>query len=1015
MKERLLSLLGIETGEESMVTMLLMQSVFLGIFFGTFDISAHSLFLSEFDEKMMARAYVVSGLAGIILTSAYTTLQSRMSFRLFSILNLASVTLFTLALWSLLILFRTPVITFLVFIMLGPLNILALLGFWGTAGRLFTLRQGKRLFGLVDAGLLVGIIISCYAIPVLLSFNFESHNILLLSMGAVLAGCLFQILIGAKYRLSAEKEDTAPVHEKPEARKSLFQVFRTDPYIRVMGLFIALSVMTAFFVQYSFMAVTREQYPSEEDMARFLGLFTGSMMIFTFLVKILVFSYLIRNYGLRTCLALSPVLVSAFTIGAILLGVLMGYTPETSGFLLFFMLLALSRLFSKALKDSIESPSFKVIYQTIDEGDRFRIQSGMDGTVNEISALSSGLLLAGLGLLSFVKLIHFSFVLLLLTVLWVILAFRLYSWYRKSIRKALEPGGETIESAAAAGGLKSMQNCVSAKIDFNNNYFRLITGNNVSEGRNYSQNFINLLVAHAEREKDHSLIPLLKRIASDQATGRDLRMRAADVAESLEINAASGATTAEKGSGALAMISGERQPQTSQVLRLLRNKSLSQRRVALMIIGKYRMKELIAEVCECLGIQGLDVYARSILASFGPEAAVELSRFYMASSGNTAVSRNILDLLSAARTTETSELLFSGLWSGTRDLRETALRALLKINFKPSDDERDRLHQLISDIIGILSWNIAAKIVLLKNGNEKLAEALAKDNKRWEDFLFGILAITYDVSSITRIRENLSKGTVESVNFALEMVDIVVDDSVKPRLVPVIDMISDEEKHRTLYQFYPSELPVYDQLLINILNRDYNLEGIWIRACGLHGIDKLDPEELTDTVVSLLFSPSALLREEAARLLARSGREIYESVSARIPEGVKKHTDMVMAGQQDPSSFLYEKVSFLGSVFPEAGEEVLLWLADNLRHVMAGAINDEAGKGNCIIWSAETAEQDSTVWIAGDKTCDPEPATIEAGAGSFYLLPFEAIERADFIFQEKTGDLLEYIEQNTKP
>ena len=91
MKERLFNLLGIEKGEESMVSMLLSQSVFLGIFFGAFDISAHSLFLSVFDEKMMARAYVVSGLAGIILTSAYTWLQTRVKFKNFAIGNLAFV------------------------------------------------------------------------------------------------------------------------------------------------------------------------------------------------------------------------------------------------------------------------------------------------------------------------------------------------------------------------------------------------------------------------------------------------------------------------------------------------------------------------------------------------------------------------------------------------------------------------------------------------------------------------------------------------------------------------------------------------------------------------------------------------------------------------------------------------------------------------------------------------------------------------------------------------------------
>jgi hypothetical protein len=265
MKEKLYRLLGIGTGEESMVMMLLAQSVFLGIFFGAFDISAHSLFLSIFDEKMMARGYVVSGLAGIILTSLYTAMQTRMPFKNFAISNLVFVTLMTLALWMMLLLTPSRVVIFIVFIMLGPLNILALLGFWGTTGRLFTLRQGKRLFGLVDAGIIIGIIISCYAIPVLLAMNFSSHNILLLSAGSLVVASVIQIIIGSRFNLTSRKTDEGPSGKSE--KRSFFSVLRTDPYIRIMGFFIALSVMTAFFVQYSFMAVTREQYPAEEEMA----------------------------------------------------------------------------------------------------------------------------------------------------------------------------------------------------------------------------------------------------------------------------------------------------------------------------------------------------------------------------------------------------------------------------------------------------------------------------------------------------------------------------------------------------------------------------------------------------------------------------------------------------------------------------------------------------------------------------------------------------------------------------
>jgi len=1013
MKERLLRLMGIESGEESMVLMLLTQSVFLGVFFGTFDISAHSLFLSEFDEKMMARAYVVSGLAGIILTSVYTGLQSRMQFRLFSIINLLFVTIFTLCLWALIVFFPTQWVTFLVFIMLGPLNILALLGFWGTAGRLFSLRQGKRLFGLVDAGLLIGVILSCYAIPVLLSFHFESHNLLLLSAGAVLTGSLFQILIGSKHHFSAVR-DTAPgARENKAAKKSLLQVFREEPYIRVMGLFIALSVMTAFFVQYSFMAVTREQYPSEEDMARFLGLFTGSMMIFTFLVKILVFSYLIRNYGLKTCLALSPVLVAAFTIGAIALGMLMGYTPETSGFLLFFMLLALSRLFSKALKDSIESPAFKVIYQTIDEKDRFRIQSGMDGTVNEISALTSGLLLAGLGMLTFIRLIHFSVVLLLITSLWILLAFRLYKWYRQSIRKALEPGEKPADELASAKEKEYHQNHVAAAIGFANEYYALVTGDAELRTLYNSEHLIRKIIHYADKGKDTSLIPILAKIASDKYISQPLRISASDTKESLELQAESNNQQPDRFHPDIRMFAGERKPQTSHLLRLLRNKSLEQKRTAIILIGKYRMAEMIPEVCESLGIPGLEITSRSVLKSFGTEAAPELARYYMASSGNIAVNKTIINLMVALGNEESTELLFSGLWSGSRELRETALEALKRSGFKPTEDERDRLHQLISDVIGLLAWNIGARIILHKNNDILLEDTLNNDNRRWENFLFGLLSIAYEASSIERIRENLEKGSVESVNFALEMIDIVVDESVKPKLIPIIDMIPDEERFKGLNHFYPSGLPSYDQLIINLLNRDYNVTGIWIRARVLHNLENIASRELSDTVVSLLFSPSLLLREEAARLVAKSKPDIFEEAAERIPLSDRSELEKMLA-EKIWGACQYEKAELLFKAFPLMAEEPVLWLARALKYFPAWDSIGKSLRRDCVIWHLSETDQIMEVKIISDDSDPEQNLDFGSGKGCFYLLPLEVASEMDFLYPAHTEEFLGYIEKNLK-
>ena len=55
------------------------------------------------------------------------------------------------------------------------------------------------------------------------------------------------------------------------------------------------------------------------------------------------------------------------------------------------------------MDDSIESPSFRLLYQTIDEKLRFGVQSVMDSAVKEAGAFLAGLILAGIGVLEICK------------------------------------------------------------------------------------------------------------------------------------------------------------------------------------------------------------------------------------------------------------------------------------------------------------------------------------------------------------------------------------------------------------------------------------------------------------------------------------------------------------------------------------------------------------------------------------------------------------------------------------
>jgi ATP/ADP translocase len=996
MKHRLRRLMGIEPGEESLISLLLSQSVFIGIFFGTFDISAHSFFLSVFDEKMMARGYVLSGLAGIILTSLYTRLQARIRFSSFAVMNLVFVTLLTFILWALLRVNPSGPVIWLVFILFGPLNILAMLGFWGTAGRLFNLRQGKRLFGIVDTGLIMGMILSSYAVPVLMAVSFKPHNILLISASAALGSAVIQVMARPHFR--KETEGNEGMNALPGKRKPVLSLVRHDRYIRTMAVFIALSVMTAFFIQYSFMAVTRAQYPAESDMARFLGLFTGSMMAFTMLIKIFVFSFLIRNYGLRTCLALSPVLIVVLTFVAVALGLVKGFTPAAGfGFILFFIILALSRFFSKALKDSIESPSLKVIYQTLGEDIRYGVQSTMDGTVNEIAALVSGLLLAGMGIPAFISLIYFPIVLLLIAGLWILIAMRLYSLYRDSIRNALDTSqGESMEEPAIRKSSDRGSRFTSS-ISFRNDYLEIISGRTDMLKDRGPLYFEELLKAAVKR-KDINLIPALKKASSLNSLPASLKERMLKEAESLELLASGLVETDDAIFASLKMLSGTRTPQPAHILRLLRDNSVDSKRLALYMIGKFRIRDMLQEVCTCLNNTVLEADALNVLRNFGTDPGEELRRFYLSSSGNIEISCAVLRIMAENNTPSDRNLLFTGLWSGSRKVRELALKKLAECGFEPSESERDKLHQLISDIAGIMTWNISARITLKRQKDEIMAEVLEKEISRWNRFLFDLLSLVYTHSSIDKIRKNIEAGTIENVNYALEMIDMVMDETIKPKVVPILDLIPDEERLRQLFHFFPGVIRDYDLLIEEILNRDYNLLGIWIRACALRNMKSVPSGSLAESVTALLFSNEEILREESASLLARSGGNLFENAAARIKTDIREKLIHLTTGDADIKSLSFEKTRFLAKCFSGIEEEDLLSLAGSLIHSEKSTKRTLPGKGGYILWKY-MEEKASIIY---------EPGIITEIS---YVLPLQALEDWLRQFPDNRDTILGYIEK----
>jgi AAA family ATP:ADP antiporter len=1007
MRDSLFSLRGIKSGERYMVLMLLAQALFLGIFIGAFDISAHSLFLAIFDEKMLAKGYIVSGLAGIILLSIYFFLQTRMKFRNFEFLNLITVTAIILFLWILLVNNPSKRIIFLVFIMLGPLNIISIIGFRTAAGAMFAHLKRNREYAAVDSSLIIGIIISCFSVPLLLTANFQLHNVLFISVIAIFISTLLQGIAGNRLILAGGIIDHQP--DGLKSTVSVLNVFREDSYSRILGIFIVLSVVSAFFIQYSFLAVTRERFPAGEDMARFLGIFTGSIMIMTIAGKLLLFKYLMKNYGLKVCLTISPVLLAVFTAIAIAFGMILGYTRETaSGFMIFFILLALVRFLSKSMDDSIESRSFKVLYQTIDEKVRFGVQSVMDSAVKEAAAFLAGLILAGIGVLSFINLIHFSWILIIILSVWLFVAFRLYSEYRISVKKGLESLQSEDFHKDKPNEPLILKGRFFGERAFSHDYFNLISGDLSLFAKINNSFYFKKIISHTGINKDINLLPLVKKMAFHHFDD-DIRKQSADTVRNVEEPTSVLIKDDERLISAKKVLSETRMPQTTEILRLLKDKSLESKRIAIYMIGKFRLADMLPEVCECLNIPGLEADAAAVLTAFGNNAEENLIRFYLVSSGNINVSKTILRLLSRMPLNEGMGFLFSRLWSNSRQLKEVALKCLINCGFKPSAEEKERLNLLISDIVGIITWNLSAKKCLEENKDAILLKEVNKELKRWSTFLINILSITYDVAAITRIRRNLEFETIESVHHAHAIIDIIVDDSVKAKIIYLLDVIPDEEKLKNLNSFFPVEIPRYDKLLEDLLNRDYNLLSLWTKACVLRSLPRINDNEMGESVVALLFSPETLLQEESVRLIARSDIKLYRSVYNR------KSLDRLIDTETDPKEFLFEKVQFLSQLFEGIIEEELLLLAKKMSFLSDIKTIMSLPPDGYIQWSLLSGNDTTSARIIFPGNLEEVfDKAGESDNNSGYYLSFIAIDEFLYQFPDNAGILLGYLEKNER-
>ena len=963
----------IRASETHSVFLLFTHAVFHGLAAVFAYASAMALFLAAFDAEQLSLVYLS---AAVILTGAGF---------LFNRLNayFQARTLFTVVLVgliSLAILFRLGLmlstavwIPFFLLIWHRLLYVLTQIEFWGTAGQVFSLQQGKRLFGLIGSGENLAKIVGFALVPQLVSW-LGTANLLWLS-ALMMGGSLLVMLTVLPQTTPMAQTTSAP--SMLRLRDNLFQ--KRYP---TLIMFSALIMVVAFFlIDFGFLKQVRGQFQSADEVARFLGVFFTAVYIISFLLRALVTGHLLNRFGLRAGLLILPAGLLLLTATA-LISNLLQIMP------LFFWLVIGIKLLDESLQSGIYYPASQMLYQPMPAKQRVSLQ-----TLTESIAVPVGIGLAGLGLLLMNSFPGFNNTWLLLVIGvvaagWLLVVRATYAGYPVALQRAL--------------ARRSLQ---GEEVPLQDNESIELLVNRLDS--NYPDEVVYALAllerAEAVGVLDGRLVPLLDHPSSDvrkeavQRLGRlfpttavsALHQRlaretepdvlstilqalcqleeshfidtAASYLEHPQADVRQGALIGLLGSGGVEGILLASQ----HLLQLIDSNQETDRLLAAQIMGKVRIRgfsrslvrmvhdespAVRREAIEALGyVPGGDQWpllialltdqsvrgsATTALVRGGEQSLSAIAEALNGANRSPELLTRLARVCGLIGSPQAIPLLQSQMSHPDVRVRTAVFGALRRCGYQltPSSDDdadRERVEQLLQREGAHAAWLITLQYALAQAEQMSLLqEAIHDALTATQNRLMFLLSFLYTGSAITRAHSYLQYDiSPEAVGYALELLDVTLGQSHKGKLRPIFSDESLEVRYKQLQLSYPRPLPSVKESLLELIRCNGGDLIDWPRVCALYlgGVRReFALKSELESIAVTIGEDASPLRETAVWSLAQ-----LSQTSPDLSPGITEKTNMLTV----------EKVIILKtiSVFSQIPDELLSELAGYLQEVHLAA------------------------------------------------------------------------------
>jgi ATP:ADP antiporter, AAA family len=962
---------GIQPGEGRAAGLLFALSFFLGIANTFSQTAAFSLFLSRFSAQQLSYVYILNAIIVPSLTAIYLRIGRKLSFQRLLEVNVGALFVMLLFFWAGLNLFPADWLIFLLPVVFQIVVNFGIMAFWPLSNRLFTVRQGKRLFGLIGSGQWLAIVSTGFLMGPI-STVFGTANLLALGVAGLLGALLLLVKIARSFpqELGQSNDSASSSTEKTQSAPQS-SPWR-ERYVMLIFGFVTIWWVGFFLLDNLFYAQAGARYPDPVQLAGFLGAYLSVLGILTLCMNFVLAGRIVSKYGMRTSLLLLPSLLVGFTA-------ILAVTGITGGtVLVLFWMIVGAKLLDMILGFSVDRTLQTLLYQPLPTQQRGRIQAIAEGTFQPFANGLAGLILIGLSLFSRFGTMPLILALLVVAIVWGQVAYGLGKEYPRKLMEAISKRRLNLEpfNLADASTIQLLTQSLGQP-----HPGPVIYAANCLEDVNREAllQAIPDLLKHKSADVRQNTYERIERLSLEESLP-DLRTalrsetfpetRRAGIRalfsfgkpEDLEKGAAyldhavpqvrqwamlglirSGGVEGVlmAGSRLLQLAQSGQADERNQAARLMGEIGIHQfyqplvgllndgdvrvRQSALRAAGQIKSPHLWPQVIAALDDHKVSGAAASALVSAG-DAGLPYIRASFDSNKNTpATWRRLVTICGSIKSAEAIAILRAKIEIPDLEIRGQALNALSRSGFQAEPSETNRYRKMIKEEAGFSAWLLAGKLDLPGESYNLMQSALDGELANSLVRIFSLLSFVGNRQVLGQARQSLSNASSEWRAYALEIIDTQLPQDLKPLLIPLLDESDTGSRVKRLATAFPQQVMKPEERLREILCRPLEWNSAWLVACALYTGSLTAAAWLDQASGWLQNISSPVVQDTCQRVFARQARAISGDMSADL-EGGRMLS-------------IVEKVLILKktSLFKETPDDALVEVAQVLQEVSCGA------------------------------------------------------------------------------